>query len=284
MNSNLPEKHFGIFKKKAGIDELPGDSTDIFQRNMLDRYLDRPNENFKNGEYKIIDQLCFAKFLSLYYVDAKQVKISENDSHPVVLNDLIDSNHEESIEKIEKEKMKCWKVKAVLRYQPSAHNNVEQYAHHLLFAFRHEEELKCTAIRNYFAKLQEPAILNTNKSVIEPYSDMVEQALSNWHSQLINPDPFGQQENDDVQAELNDNLLDDVENQSDDEVVFFRWYTRFPAYTTSTLMLDYELNAMIRSLNHKQRTLFNIVHSWAKQYVKSRSVLSLQNLEPLYIF
>ena len=107
MNSNLPEKHFGIFKKKAGIDELPGDSTDIFQRNMLDRYLDRPNENFKNGEYKIIDQLCFAKFLSLYYVDAKPVKISENDSHPVVLNDLIDSNQEESIEKFEKEKMKC---------------------------------------------------------------------------------------------------------------------------------------------------------------------------------
>ena len=126
-----------------------------------------------------------------------------------------------------KEKLKCWKVKAVLRYhQPSAHNNVEQYAHHLLFAFRHEE-LKCTAIGNYFAKLQEPAILNRNKSVIEPYSDMVEQALSNWHSQLVNPDPFGQQGNDDVQAELNDNLLDDVENQSDDEVVFFRWYITF---------------------------------------------------------
>ena len=48
-------------------------------------------------------------------------------------------------------------------------------------------------------------------------------------------------------------------------------------------MPDYELNAMIRSLNHKQRTLFNIVHSWAKQYVKS-SVLSLQNLEPFHIF
>ena len=41
---------------------------------------------------------------------------------------------------------------------------------------------------------------------------------------------------------------------------------------------------MIRSLNHRQRTLFNTVHSWAKQYVKSRSALSLQNLELLYIF
>ena len=41
LNSNLPEKRFSIFKKKAEIDELPDDSTDIFQRNMLDRYLDR---------------------------------------------------------------------------------------------------------------------------------------------------------------------------------------------------------------------------------------------------
>ena len=164
MNSNLPEKRFRIFKKTAEIDELPGDSTDIFQRNMLDRYLDRPTENFKNGEYKIIDQLCFAEFLSLYYVDAKQIEISENDSQPVILNDkLMDSDHEESVfPKIapmitSKEKLKCRKVKAVLRYhQPSPHKNVEQYAHHLLFAFypfRQEEELKCTVKGTYFAKL-----------------------------------------------------------------------------------------------------------------------------------
>ena len=63
LNSNLPEKRFSIFKKKAEIDELPGDSTDIFQRNMLDRYLDRQNENFKNGEYKVIDQLGFRRVI-----------------------------------------------------------------------------------------------------------------------------------------------------------------------------------------------------------------------------
>ena len=97
MNSNLPEKRYRIFKKKAEIDELPDDSTDIFQRNMFDRYLDRPNENFKNGEYISIDQLCFVEFLSLYYIDAKQLEISENDSELVVLNhELMDLNHEES--------------------------------------------------------------------------------------------------------------------------------------------------------------------------------------------
>ena len=63
---------------------------------------------------------------------------------------------------------------------------------------------------------------------------------------------------------MNDNLLDDIENHSDDETVFLDNISSFPAYTTPTLMPDCELNATIRSLNHKQPTLFNIVHSWAK--------------------
>ena len=33
--------------------------TDIFQRNMLDRYLDWPNKKFKLGQCQIIDQVCF---------------------------------------------------------------------------------------------------------------------------------------------------------------------------------------------------------------------------------
>ena len=82
---------------------------------------------------------------------------------------------------------------------------------------------------------------------------------------------------------MNDNLLDDIENRSDDEAVFLEDISSFPAYTTPTLMPDCELNVIIRSLNHKQRTLFNIVHSWTKQYGKSRSALSHQALEPLYI-
>ena len=46
LNSNMPEKRCTIFKKKCQIDELPEDSTEIFQRNTLDRYLDHPDESF----------------------------------------------------------------------------------------------------------------------------------------------------------------------------------------------------------------------------------------------
>ena len=49
LNINTPEKRDKIFKKKDEIDELPDDTTDILQLNMLDRYIDHQNEHFKNG-------------------------------------------------------------------------------------------------------------------------------------------------------------------------------------------------------------------------------------------
>ena len=46
LNSNLPDKRYRLFKKKNEIDVLPDDNTDLFQRNMLVRYLDRPSKSF----------------------------------------------------------------------------------------------------------------------------------------------------------------------------------------------------------------------------------------------
>ena len=45
-----------------------------------------------------------------------------------------------------------------------------------------------------------------------------------------------------------------------------------------------ELDAMIRSLNEKQRQLFNILQSWAKERVKNKPVLYRLIIEPLHIF
>lgn len=53
MSSNMDEKRHKIFKKKDEIDESPDDSTDVFHRNMLERYsyIDCPNKHFKNDRY-----------------------------------------------------------------------------------------------------------------------------------------------------------------------------------------------------------------------------------------
>ena len=37
LNSNMPEKRCRMFRDKEELDELPENSTDIFQRNILDR-------------------------------------------------------------------------------------------------------------------------------------------------------------------------------------------------------------------------------------------------------
>ena len=51
-----------MFKKKAEIDELPGDSTDIFQHDILDHYLDRPNEILRMVNIKLLINFVLQSF------------------------------------------------------------------------------------------------------------------------------------------------------------------------------------------------------------------------------
>ena len=64
-----------------------------------------------------------------------------------------------------KEKLKCGKVKAVLRYHvPNAHRNAEEYSHNLRFSFypfRHEGESKYPPVSGtYLLKFQQPGVLD----------------------------------------------------------------------------------------------------------------------------
>ena len=79
LNSILLEKSYKIFKNKADIYELPDDSTNLFQCNMLDRYLDRQSQDFENGKFS---------------VEPRSVDRSSNYCQPVDLDDaLMESSH-----------------------------------------------------------------------------------------------------------------------------------------------------------------------------------------------
>ena len=94
LNSNIQEKRYRVIRNKEEIDELPENSTDIFQRNMQDRYIDRPDKNFIAGRYNTIDAMHFAEFLSYYCIAPKSVKDKESDCQPMVLdNKLMESDH-----------------------------------------------------------------------------------------------------------------------------------------------------------------------------------------------
>ena len=160
------------------------------------------------------------------------------------------------------------------------------------YPFGNEEELKSPPVTgSYRAKLLEPGvidIINRNKPTIEPFSELVDQALLSVHSDIQSHDAFSQQENDDVYEQMSstvDSFLDNSEDPTEsaavlDEAVYA------PVYSGPSLMPDSELNSNVPKRNQKQRQLFDIVHSWAKNVLKSRSLNpnTSEKIKPLHVF
>ena len=118
-NNNLPKKRFKMLRLKEEISCLPDDSKDIFKKNMLDRYMDRPDESFLNGRYNSMNLICYAEFLRYYYLAAKP---QDNDWQPEELSDdLLENNFSNEIHPSVialmtcNDKLKCRKVPSVLR-------------------------------------------------------------------------------------------------------------------------------------------------------------------------
>ena len=121
-------------------------------------------------------------------------------------------------------------------------------------------------------------IIKRIRSVMEPFSEIVEEALANLAAHQINPDAFLQQKNDEVQAELSSTANDLLDQEDEtDSTVLFEESSLLPSYTAPVLMSDNELNSKIQLLNKKLRKLFNKVQSWAKKYVQNKSRTKLQN-------
>ena len=178
-NTNLPDKRYRICKSKTELEELPKESIDVFKRNMLDRYIDRPNKAFKGGEYKLLDSLCYAEFLAYYVLDTSEKPELGNDYQPkVLLKDIENSDPLLRLPKSvplmsSKEKLKRRNKKRIVRYHsPNPVNRAEEYAHHLLMLFlpfRKESDLLSEVEKSYATKLNNPdilAIVNTNKNRI----------------------------------------------------------------------------------------------------------------------
>ena len=75
-STSIPSKCIRICKSMEAIENLK--STDIFKRNMVDRYIGRSNRQYKNGMYDIVGHMCVAMFAAPYYLDYENK--DENDS------------------------------------------------------------------------------------------------------------------------------------------------------------------------------------------------------------
>ena len=286
-NSNLPDNRYRVFLSKEELANLPPKSTDVYKKSMVERYIDRPDSNFKNGRYRVIDHMCFAEFLSCYYVDYKTK--DDNDCQPEVLTtntgDECDSsvpNYPESIQMMSsKQKMKLRKIKSVLRYYtPNRDKYPEKYAHHMLFMFypfRSEGQLLADD-GTYTAKLACANIYNVvveNHRQFEPFADIVDAALRNLNENRLpdNQDPFSQQEDDEVMLSINHGST-----ETEDIGVLPGLHTQ------QNILPDNEINCLIQSRNQEQMEVFEIVYKWGKNHVKHLHSQYCHIEEPIHIF
>ena len=89
---NQPEKRYKICLSEKEISELPEDSTDVFKRNVTNRYTDCPNASLDDGKYSVLKKFCYAEFLRHYYVTS--TNSNDNDYQPHELKeDITEENH-----------------------------------------------------------------------------------------------------------------------------------------------------------------------------------------------
>ena len=287
LNSNLPNERVRMCKSENELQELDASSEDIFKRNLVDRYIDRPNTTFAKGKYHQLDSLCLANFAAYYYLEYKN---EENDSQPEVLTEECSRQNNDVTTDLpnriplmsSSEMLKCRKVKQVLRYHvPSKNLHPEKFSHHLLFLFypfRDENDLKLNG--SYCEKLAIKEVIdvvNQNKLFFEPDSDKIDQALirlSDTQENLEKPDDQRNNSNTEKEIECN-TLADNV------EILFGTAQSSLP--TTYYILPEDELSTMICSLNKLQRAVFDEVFTWARNKVMCRQADQL-DLHPKRLF
>ena len=134
----------------------------------------------------------------------------------------------------------------------------------LFFPFRDEKQLLSGCPPLYQNKLQEQGVqdvVNKNKIKFEPYGDLLHQAFSQVNENSINnQDPHSQIQNDEKPgAEYpNENDSEDTETNKTSAISNFMLQ----------VLPDDEIAKGKNSLNSKEREIFNVVHTWAKNFVK----------------
>ncbi|XP_066935952.1 uncharacterized protein [Clytia hemisphaerica] len=293
-NSNLPENRYRVCKSQGEISIMDADDRNVFKRNMLDWYLDRPDARHMNGRFAAVNHLCFAEFLANYILESKKVE-EENDYQPEILEELdpsvvMDRRLPASFPLMsnKKERLKLRKTKSVLRYHvPSKEKKPEHYAHHLLFMFfpfRNENELKGQS-GTYTEKLLLPEVLeeiNRNKELFEPFGDMVDEAMLNFQENPRGYDIYGEQENDEVREEEMNDANEEETNYEEENENEYRGGAS--VQTIEPLISDDELSTRIRSLNEKQKSFFDFVLRWSRKSMQQLRTNALEKPAPFYVF
>ena len=93
VNTNLTEERVQALLSEKELGELPDNSSNLFKKSNINRYMERPSATFCNGKYSVLNGF-YAEYLAYYTLENKSNKTCEYQSDELDDN-LIENNHEE---------------------------------------------------------------------------------------------------------------------------------------------------------------------------------------------
>ena len=121
---------------------------------------------------------------------------------------------------------------------------------------------------------------NQHYSLVEPFATIVDNSFLRLSSGIDNiMDPYGQQENEKV----NDYLTEDIDDSKSETMETHLADVGNNNLMSNKLRLrpvipDNIINENIRSLNMKQREVFNFIHKCSRDYIKRDCIKRLYHL------
>lgn len=296
VNTSMAEDRVGLLKPAKKLKDLPEGSTDIFEKNILDRYAARPHQ---------LQDLCLADFASNYQTRG-QGKIDDKDETMSDQEDC-DLQGEGSVEgkKIQLlhglGMMVKRKLKKILRWPKfSLAKAPEKFYHSLLmlyFPWRKEITdllADCSLYEDRFKEVQD--VVQHNLQQHEHDSDVFDRALQHLSE-------HGPPENvwDNLAAaneqEYADGQIDGAHKSSEhagidpdsleDKQILPEFadntFSKFKLNVSiSSLLPNTEYHSLVRKLNNSQRNFFEIILMWCRDTAMSRK--SGKNIKQFHYF
>ena len=276
VNTGMPETRVHILRPKRELEDLPEESEDIFQPNILDRYIARP---------KSMEDTCLADFTTNYRMDyEKRLKQKSADD----LQEEPDTSGKKIRLLNNMGSIKKRKVTIIIRTPRfSKAKAPEKYYHSALMLYlpwRNEQKdllAGCDSYEQHFQEVKDT--ISHNIAAFEVNSDELDNALENLNSHEY-PESAWDKLASETQHQLHDDLLEGQqpsEEYSFLDPVELSSGRGLPELSTSTLgytvegqsnrLSNQEFYNLARSLNRDQQPLFHYILNWCRQTVSSRS-------------
>jgi hypothetical protein len=282
VNTSLPKDRIRLLKGTKKMKQLPKNSTKIFEENILDRYAARPKD---------LESMCLSEFAQFYRLE--NVKSNEDDNPDADDDEEFHEYHEDAVDPEHKKitlenklgTMVKRKYPCVLRTPKfSCIKEPEKYYHALLMLYlpwRNEENDLLKGLKSFFDSFREnqPAFVE-NMQRFEMDSKAIDKAFEEIKEQGFAEEIWDKVLTDTQQANMKDQLegREPSKDHMDPDELQYNMVPEMEAdglggYTIEVnheKLNDESYRQLVRSLNDKQRTLFDEILKWCRHYTQSK--------------